>query len=613
MVGYAAQTNLGSAELLRLGVPESKLSLAWLAGPLSGLIMQPIVGWLTDVLRTRRPFIFIGAVSTSMSLLYLSNAINVKAGIVAFYALDLSLQIVQAPVRAIVTDGVPPKQRPAAAAGLAAASAVGSLSASAIAGYDWVKLLSGFAPPTLQAPPPVPVSVSILTQRVNKAGAAAAQAITHSGHSTQSMNTDYARGVIGPAVTSTLVSGVSHFMNMTHAQIALFLSAVLVMLFIMPSVLLAPDKPVPDSGKQHDSKHNRVKSHVSDDNSRKNPSATIGDGHTDDIGYANDNSNNNSEIDTNGDDDDVDEDEKKLLTGGNNSATPKHASDKSRPFARGSGSSGGGGGSQSKKRRRRSPWLLFWLQWICVASSPGRFVKRMAHLLRAPRPFWQAFVVQLCTWSGFFVNAVYANAWMGSYIFYGDGSAAKGSALLDKFQKGVRQGSRAAAMGAGITLTLSLLLARTSMPLRVVYVGSQLCEAVSLSTPWMMQHVFGSRSEHAGMASIGLFGVVHAVTNVVPWLIVARALEASQRTRQSVGLFTTVFNVSQSLPQLVIGLVAALIMNVIKIDPSAVMLLAGGLALLGAALVVVLDVDRLDTGERIVMRRKMKQKVEERE
>lgn len=607
MVGYAAQTNLGSAELLRLGVHESYLSLAWLAGPLSGLIMQPIVGWLTDVLRTRRPFIFIGAVTTSMSLLYLSNANSITAGIVAFYALDLSLQIVQAPVRAIVTDGVPPKQRPAAAAGLAAASAVGSLSASAIAGYDWVELLKRLSPPTLQAPPPVPVSVSTLAQRVNKAAAAAAQAITHSGHATESMNTGYGRGVIGPAVASTLTSGVYHFMNMTHAQIALFLSAVLVMLFIMPCVLLAPDKPVPDSRKQHGSKHNRVKSHVSDDINSRNPSAKTGDGHGGIFGHANDNSNNNSEVYINDDNDDVDDDEEKLFAGGNNSATLKHTSDKNRPLARGSG----GGGSQSKKRRRRS--LLFWLRWICVASSPGCFLKRMVHKLRAPRPFWQAFVVQLCTWSGFFVNAVYANFWMGTYIFNGDGSATRGSAWLTRFQDGVRQGSRAAAMGAGVTLMLSLLLARTSMPLRVVYVGSQLCEAVSLSMPWMMQHVFRSRSQHAGMASIALFGVVHAVTNVVPWLIVARALETSERTRQSVGLFTTVFNVSQSLPQLVIGLVAALIMKVIKIDPSAVMLLASVLALLGAALVVVLDVDRLDTGERIVMRRKMKQKVEERE
>lgn len=79
-----------------------------------------------------------------------------------------------------------------------------------------------------------------------------------------------------------------------------YLSAMLVMLFIIPFVLLAPDKPVPDRGKQRNSNNSRVNSHVSDGISTRNLSAKTGAGHGDDIGFPN-NSNNNSKVDMNND------------------------------------------------------------------------------------------------------------------------------------------------------------------------------------------------------------------------------------------------------------------------------------------------------------------------
>lgn len=61
--------------LLQLGLTKSKTSLVWIAGPLSGIIMQPVVGVLADNSRSkwgrRRPFMVGGAVIVALCLLVL--------------------------------------------------------------------------------------------------------------------------------------------------------------------------------------------------------------------------------------------------------------------------------------------------------------------------------------------------------------------------------------------------------------------------------------------------------------------------------------------------------------------------------------------------------------
>ena len=61
--------------LLQLGLTKSKTSLVWIAGPLSGLIMQPVVGVLADSSKSkwgrRRPFMMGGALIVALCLLVL--------------------------------------------------------------------------------------------------------------------------------------------------------------------------------------------------------------------------------------------------------------------------------------------------------------------------------------------------------------------------------------------------------------------------------------------------------------------------------------------------------------------------------------------------------------
>lgn len=68
----------GTPYLLSLGIPPPLTPLVWLAGPLSGLIIQPVVGVFSDTLDwkmgRRRPFILIGALLTILSMYMVAYA-----------------------------------------------------------------------------------------------------------------------------------------------------------------------------------------------------------------------------------------------------------------------------------------------------------------------------------------------------------------------------------------------------------------------------------------------------------------------------------------------------------------------------------------------------------
>ncbi len=97
-----------------LGAEESKLPYLWLAGPLTGLIVQPIVGAMSDKTLTkwgrRKPYFLIGAIFCSICLFIMpfSNTVLMAASIL--WILDAANNITQEPYRAFVTDKLNPKQ-----------------------------------------------------------------------------------------------------------------------------------------------------------------------------------------------------------------------------------------------------------------------------------------------------------------------------------------------------------------------------------------------------------------------------------------------------------------------------------------------------------------------
>ncbi|EDM33954.1 hypothetical protein PBAL39_08584 [Pedobacter sp. BAL39] len=120
--GFALQNGNASRILQTYGADVEHLSLFWLAAPLTGMIVQPIIGYYSD--RTwnrfgrRRPYFLIGAVLTAIALILMPNSaamasllppIIIGAGMLMI--MDASINVAMEPFRALVADKLPEQQR----------------------------------------------------------------------------------------------------------------------------------------------------------------------------------------------------------------------------------------------------------------------------------------------------------------------------------------------------------------------------------------------------------------------------------------------------------------------------------------------------------------------
>ena len=114
--GFALQNANVSRIFQTLGAELDQLPILWVAAPLTGLIVQPIVGYMSDRtwnrLGRRRPYFLWGAIATSAALLAMPNspALWVAAG--TLWILDASINVTMEPFRAFVGDMLPERQRP---------------------------------------------------------------------------------------------------------------------------------------------------------------------------------------------------------------------------------------------------------------------------------------------------------------------------------------------------------------------------------------------------------------------------------------------------------------------------------------------------------------------
>lgn len=98
-----------------LHAEESSLPYLWLAGPITGLLIQPIIGSMSDRtwnrLGRRRPYFLVGAILASTALFFMPNssALWMAAGLL--WILDASINITMEPFRAFVADKLPEEQR----------------------------------------------------------------------------------------------------------------------------------------------------------------------------------------------------------------------------------------------------------------------------------------------------------------------------------------------------------------------------------------------------------------------------------------------------------------------------------------------------------------------
>ena len=114
--GFALQGGFMSRIFQTLGAGKEEIPLLWIAAPLTGLLVQPIIGYMSD--RTwstkwgrRKPYFLVGAILSSLALFFIphSPVLWVAAGFL--WILDASMNISMEPFRALVADKLPQSQR----------------------------------------------------------------------------------------------------------------------------------------------------------------------------------------------------------------------------------------------------------------------------------------------------------------------------------------------------------------------------------------------------------------------------------------------------------------------------------------------------------------------
>ncbi|KAI4520233.1 MFS general substrate transporter [Schizophyllum commune Loenen D] len=145
---WSVEMSYASPYLLSLGMSKSAMAVVFVAGPLSGLVMQPLIGVLADNctsrLGRRRPYMIGGVILCSCAMLLLGytrpiaaiftgydNAANdrwtIALAVLAVYIIDFAINAVQAVDRAILVDTLPPTAQASGNAWAARMLGIGSV------------------------------------------------------------------------------------------------------------------------------------------------------------------------------------------------------------------------------------------------------------------------------------------------------------------------------------------------------------------------------------------------------------------------------------------------------------------------------------------------------
>ncbi|KAK9436252.1 sucrose transporter [Metarhizium brunneum] len=159
-LAWAVELSNGSPYLLSLGLSKSLMALVWIAGPLTGTLVVPYVGMISDNCRMRwgkrRPFMVGGTIATVAGLMFLAwtreivggilgifgadsksegvKVVTIIAAVIGVYVLDIAINTVQAAIRAFFVDCAPAHQQEEANAMASRATGIGNI-IGFIAGY----------------------------------------------------------------------------------------------------------------------------------------------------------------------------------------------------------------------------------------------------------------------------------------------------------------------------------------------------------------------------------------------------------------------------------------------------------------------------------------------
>ncbi len=113
--GFALQNSNVSRIFQTLGADYGNMAILWVAAPITGLIVQPIIGYFSDNtwnrLGRRRPYFLYGAIAASLSLFIMPNSPTLWVAAGMLWIMDATINISMEPFRAFVGDMLPKKQR----------------------------------------------------------------------------------------------------------------------------------------------------------------------------------------------------------------------------------------------------------------------------------------------------------------------------------------------------------------------------------------------------------------------------------------------------------------------------------------------------------------------
>ncbi len=144
--GFEIQFARMSSIYEKLGANPEQIPLLWLAAPLTGLLIQPIIGYMSDntwigsLKMRRRPYFLFGAIFASIALCLMPNSSTLWMAAGLLWILDASLNISMEPFRALVADKLNSKQRPSGFAMQTLMIGLGTILGNYIASLDFIKI-----------------------------------------------------------------------------------------------------------------------------------------------------------------------------------------------------------------------------------------------------------------------------------------------------------------------------------------------------------------------------------------------------------------------------------------------------------------------------------------
>lgn len=134
--GWGLQMANMSSIFEHLGANAHEIPILWLAAPLTGLLVQPIIGNLSDYtwgpLGRRRPYLLIGAILAAIALILMPSCGALWMAVGLLWLLDSSANISMVPYRAFVGDLLPKKQRTQGFAMQSVMVGIGAIAASSM-------------------------------------------------------------------------------------------------------------------------------------------------------------------------------------------------------------------------------------------------------------------------------------------------------------------------------------------------------------------------------------------------------------------------------------------------------------------------------------------------